>query len=286
MAGRYVERAVAEIRSRPLGFGRLIDNVDLRSLSDREFGFIRDEFAHSGLVFFHDQSLTPDQHLSFARRFGVIDVNRFFKPVEGHPEIAEVRKEPGQTVNIGGGWHTDHSYDVEPAMGSILYALEVPDHGGDTLFASMYDAWDALSAGLKRTLSEMSAVHSSRHIFGPGAAVYAGAGDRIGNPEAATQDAVHPVAITHPLSGRTALFVNPKFTTHFEGWTQEESRPLLDYLESHAVRPEFTVRFHWGAGSMAMWDNRATWHYALNDYHGQRRLMHRITVAGCALNPI
>jgi taurine dioxygenase len=171
-------------------------------------------------------------------------------------------------------------------MGSILYAREVPEVGGDTMFASMYAAYDALSDGLGKLLSTMNALHSSRHAFGEGA--YAGAdaediGDRLGNTAAATQDAIHPVVIRHPLSGRPALYVNGDFTLQFDGWTREESQPLLDYLYAHASRPEFTCRFRWRRGSLAIWDNRATHHCALNDYQGQRRLMHRITIEGVEL---
>jgi len=149
----------------------------------------------------------------------------------------------------------------------------------------MYAAYDALSEGLKATLDGLRALHSSRHVFG--AEADARRGDlrgRIGNPELATQDAIHPVVIRHPETGRKALYVNPGFTLRFDGWTEEESRPLLDYLYRHAVRPEFTIRFHWREGSLAFWDNRSTWHFAVNDYHGERRLLHRITIAGVALN--
>jgi taurine dioxygenase len=265
--------------------GAEILGIDLAdSLPDATVDAIRRALFRHGVVFFRDQKLSPDQHIAFARRFGAIDVNRFFKAVDGYPEIAEIRKEPEQARNIGGNWHTDHSYDHAPAMGSILYAREVPELGGDTLFSSMYAAYDALSDGLKQTLEPLRALHSSRHAFGAGA--YAARGDlagRVGNPEAATQDAVHPVVVRHPGSGRKALYVNPAFTVRFDGWTDEESRPLLQYLYGHAARPEFTCRFQWRAGSMAFWDNRCTWHYALNDYHGQRRLMHRITVEGVRL---
>ena len=232
--------------------------------------------ADRGVVFFRDQLLTPEQHIRVARQFGNINVNRFFPTVEGYPEIALVAKEPDQTKNIGGGWHTDHSYDQVPALGSVLYAREVPSSGGDTLFSSMYAAYDALSDGLKQTLGGLRAVHSSRHVFG-------GRDERFKNPEAAVQDAVHPVVITHPESGRKALYVNPGFTLRFVGWTDEESRSLLAYLYQHAARPEFGYRFGWQNGSVAFWDNRSTWHYAVNDYHGERRLMHRITIEGCAL---
>jgi taurine dioxygenase len=264
--------------------GGIISGVDIAAgLSDEQFAEIRQAFIDYSVIFFRDQQITPDQHIEFARRWGEINVNRFFQAVDTHPIIAEVRKEADQKANIGSSWHTDHSYDEIPAMGSILYAREVPTVGGDTLFASMYAAYDALSDGLKQMLSTMNAEHSSRHAFGDGAYVSTDLDDlggRLGNTEAATQDAIHPVIIKHPLSGRPALYVNGDFTVKFENWTQEESQPLLDYLYTHACQNEFTCRFYWQQGSMAIWDNRATHHCALNDYHGERRLMHRITIEG------
>jgi len=263
--------------------GAVIHGVDLSQPPDEPtFAVIRQAFADYGVIFFRDQRLTPEQHLAFARRWAPVDVNAFFAAVPGHPEIAEVRKEPDQKTNIGGGWHTDHSYDAEPAMGSLLLAREVPPKGGDTLFANMALAYDALSPGLKRTLQGLRAVHDTAHVFGRQGAI-ARKGDaegRIGNADAAIKSAAHPVVIRHPLSGRATLYVNSAFTTHFEGWTAKESEGLLQTLYQHAARPEFACRFEWQEGSLAFWDNRATWHYALNDYHGNRRLMHRITVQG------
>src|ERR1051326_230109 len=257
--------------------GAEIGGVDLaKPLEDVLLGEIRHAFGEYGVVFFRDQNLSPEQHIAVAERFGPLDINRFFAHVPGYPTIAEVRKEPEQQRNIGGGWHTDHSYDEAPALGSMLYAREVPQTGGDTLFASMYAAYDALSDGLKATLEGLRARHSSRHVFGAGAMARRGdLNGRIGNPELATQDAVHPVVIRHPKTGRKALYVNPGFTLRFEGWTDDESRPLLDYLYRHAARPEFTCRLRWREGSLALWDNRSTWHFALNDYQGERRLLHR-----------
>ena len=189
-------------------------------------------------------------------------------------------KEKDQLGNIGGGWHTDHSYDQIPALGSILIARETPPVGGDTLFSCMYKAYDSLSDGMKKTLESLKAVHSSRHIFGEQSSYQEAMSDRLSNAEAATQDAIHPIVITHPESGRKALYVNPAFTLHIEGWSDAESKPLLDYLYQHAVQMEHTTRFKWAVGSIAFWDNRCTWHYALNDYHGERREMHRITIEG------
>jgi len=263
--------------------GALVSGVDLAEpLSDQGFATIRQAFFDHGVIFFRDQQITPEQHLAFARRWAPIDVNRFFKCVDDYPEIAEVRKEADQKTNIGGDWHTDHSYDLVPAMGSLLLAREVPPRGGDTLFANMALAYEALSPGLRQTLDGLKAVHSTAHVFGAqgGYAKAADLGGRIGNAAAATQDVVHPVVIRHPDTGRRTLYVNAAFTTRFDGWTAAESAPLLKLLYEHASKPEFSCRFAWQPGSLAFWDNRATWHYALNDYHGHRRLMHRITVQG------
>ncbi len=275
---------MANITTLKAGLAAEATGFDVKTLADGELAALKSAFADHGLLILRDQNLTPDDHIAWAERWGEINVNRFFKAVDGYPRIAEVRKEPEQTTNIGGGWHTDHSYDREPALGSILYARELPPAGGDTLFASMYLAYDGLSDGLKETLAGLNAVHSSRHVFGPGR--YTSQPDvkgRIGGSDQATQDAVHPVVITHPLSGQKALYVNPGFTTHFENWTPEESQPLLGYLYEHAIRNDFTFRLKWADGTIAFWDNRATWHKAENDYHGERRLMHRITIEGEAL---
>ncbi|PKQ03682.1 MAG: taurine dioxygenase [Alphaproteobacteria bacterium HGW-Alphaproteobacteria-11] len=272
-----------EVRKMTGGCGAEVLGVDIASPSNSDMEAIRAAYRDYGVIFFRDQKLTPEEHIAFARRWGDIDINKFFPANGQYPEIAEVRKEKEQKVNIGGGWHTDHSYDAEPAMGSILVARELPEEGGDTLFADMYKAYEALSDGLKKTLEGMRAVHSNAHVFGTAGAYKSS--DQAGGfkGESLTGEAVHPVVVTHPLSGRKALYVNSAFTTHFEGWNWFESKALLDYLYAHASRPEFTCRFQWREGSVAFWDNRATWHYAVNDYHGEKRLMHRITIAGCPL---
>jgi len=274
------------------GAGAKITGVDLRcDLSSQDFALIRAVFARHGLIFFRDQDISEEQHIAFARRWAPININRFFAAHPRYPEIALVSKEKNQRENIGGGWHTDHSYDHIPAMGSILVARELPTEGGNTLFASMYAAYDALSAGFQRMLLSLNAVHSAQHVFGEGPNTHYAKtdadGTRIGNPEAARAltDPVHPVVITHPLSGKKALYVNPGFTVRFDGWTTEESRPLLEQIYAHCMRREFIHEFEWRPGSIAFWDNRATWHFAKNDYHGHRREMHRITMEGERLSP-
>ena len=173
-----------------------IHNVDLsKELSESTFSEIRETFIDHGLIFFRDQDLSPEDHLRFAKLWGEININRFFARVEGYEQIAEVRKEQDQEMNIGGSWHTDHSYDQIPAMGSILLAKKTPKVGGDTLFANMYKAYETLSEGMKATLERMKACHSSQHVFGTEAGYAEASSNRIGNPELATQNAVHPVII-------------------------------------------------------------------------------------------
>ena len=264
--------------------GMEVDGLDLSRISNEELEQLRKLVADRGVALVRNQSLSPEQHIAFARRWGEIDYNRFFPIDSQYPEIALVQKDKDQTTNIGGGWHTDHSYDQEPAMGSILLARELPPTGGDTLFSSMYAAYDSLSDGLKATLAKLRAEHTSDHIYGPQGHF---AQTDIGVTLRGQQDhtfAVHPVVITHPDSGRKALFVNPAFTIKFEGWTREESLPLLQYLYAQAIQPENVCTVKWQEGSVAIWDNRATWHLAKNDYHGHRRVMHRITITGGALN--
>jgi taurine dioxygenase len=282
MADKYMK---IDVRPVSAALGAEIAGVDLTDLDDATFAEIKAAFYQYSVIFFRDQNMTPDQHIAFAERWSTININRFFKPLDSHPMIAQVIKEPDQTENIGSTWHTDHSYDQIPAMGSILYARDVPDVGGDTHFSSMYKAFEALSPAMQRTLQGLNAWHSSRHAFGYSTDDLESRKDgRLANPDMATQDALHPVVISHPDTGRKALYVNGDFTVRFDGWTVEESQPLLDFLYEHGRRPEFTCRFHWQKGSVAFWDNRATWHYATNDYHGQRRIMHRITLEGTALS--
>ncbi len=265
------------------GCGALVSNIQLAHVGDDELAQLRDAFSSHGLLFFRDQQLSEEEHLAFARRWGNIVLNKFFKPAEGFPDIAEVRKEKHQEMNIGGGWHADHSYDEEPALGSILVARALPDAGGDTCFADLANAFDALSPGLQKTLEGLRAVHSNEHLYGEDGFYHKtdlseqlGGMDRVGG-------AVHPIVIRHPDSGRKVLFVNPGHTIGIEGWSNEESFALLNFLYAHAEQDAFTCRFNWLPGSVAFWDNRRTWHLAQNDYPGQFRLMHRITLEGAPL---
>ena len=265
------------------GCGALVTGVQIARLDDTQLAELKQAFARYGALFFREQDLPPEEHLRFAGRWGDIVINKFFTHTQQYPEIAEVRKEKNQEVNIGGGWHTDHSYDLEPAMGSILVARELPDSGGDTHFADLQKAYEGLSAGLQQTLESLRAVHSNEHIYGADGYYQAtdlapqlGGVDDVG-------EVTHPVVVRHPESGRKILYVNPGFTLRFDGWTAKESAPLLRYLYAHVLQDAHTCRFNWEPGSVAFWDNRSTWHLAENDYQGQFRLMHRITLAGDAL---
>ncbi|NKB60137.1 MAG: taurine dioxygenase [Alphaproteobacteria bacterium] len=234
------------------------------------------------VIVFRDQDLTPDSQKAFARNFGSAHINDFFPTVEGHPDVQLVAKNPEDTRNVGDVWHTDVSYVRKPPLGSMLYALEVPEAGGDTMFASTYAAYETLSDGMKELLEGLNAVHSATQSFGVNAT---GPEMKAKNKsmafkytQDAEQDAVHPVVRIHPESGRKSLYVNRSFTKHFEGMTVEESKPLLHYLYDHMARPEFTCRVRWSKGTLTFWDNRCAHHNALNDYQGQRRIMHRVTV--------
>lgn len=262
------------------GCGVLVSDVQLAQLKDTEIDDLKSEFVAHGVLFFREQQLPPEEHLRFAQRFGEIVKNKFFSHDIAWPDIAEVRKDPDQQTNLGGGWHTDHSYDSEPALGSILVARELPNSGGDTCFADLANAYEGLSVGLKATLATLEAVHCNEHIYGEKgyyqntdlSRYLGGAGD-VGR-------ANHPVVVRHPESGRKILYVNPGFTLNFVGWTPQESQALLGYLYSQVNQPQYTCQFNWQPGSVAIWDNRSTWHYAMNDYQGEARLMHRITLAG------
>lgn len=268
---------------RAQGCGGYVSGVDLSDLDADGAKAVTQAIHDHGVLFFRDQHLTPDGHVRLAEQMGSIEVNRFFPSLANYPMIATVEELPEQNTNIGGGWHTDHSYDRAPAFGSILVARALPRSGGGTLFADMYAAYDALDEKTKDELAGLCAVHSSAHIFGEsGPYRQTRAADRsdIARSGEASPDVVHPVVIRHPGSGRPALYVNPAFTTRFEGWTRPDSLRLLKRLYRHATDAARVHRFVWMPGSVAIWDNRATWHHALNDYHGGHRLMHRITLTG------
>ena len=266
----------------PVGgaIGAELSGVDLaKPLDDATVAAIRQAWLEHLVIFFRDQDLSPAQFLAFARRFGEPIEYPFVKGLDEHPEIIPVLKLEHEKINFGGIWHSDTAYLERPPMASLLVAREVPPAGGDTEFANMYLAYETLSDGMKRLLDPLRAVNSSA-----AADVSRTREDRIKDSARADAKkeyvAAHPVVRTHPETGRRALYVNVAHTVSFEGMTPEESAPLLRYLFQHQVRPDFTCRFRWRPGSIAMWDNRCAQHNAINDYQGHRRLMHRITLAG------
>ena len=260
--------------------GAEIHGVDLAAdLPDATVAAIRQALLDHLVIFFRDQDITPAQQLAFARRFGRPVPYPMVEGIDGFPEVAPVLKLEHERVNFGGVWHSDTTYTPEPPMGAMLAARELPPAGGDTLFANQYLAWETLSDGLKAMLRPLRAVNSSAKAS---AQITRNRGD-AGGPGAdakTLKEAVHPVMRTHPETGRPALYVNAGHTTRFEGMTEAESAPILDYLFRHQIQAEFTCRFVWTPGALAFWDNRASQHYPLNDYHGHRRLMHRISIAG------
>lgn len=263
--------------------GAEITGVDLADdPADDLIAAIRAAWLEHLVVFFRGQELSGDDFVSFARRIGEPADYPFVPGLAEHPEIIAVTKLPTETVNFGGIWHSDTVYLEQPPMGTMLLAREVPPHGGDTLFANMYDAYEALSPGLRVILDSLQAVNSSAM-----ADVSKTREDRIADSAEEGADAadrsyesVHPVVRTHPETGRKALYVNVAHTSHFVGMTVEESRPILEFLFAHQTRPEFTCRFAWAVGSLALWDNRCAQHNPVNDYHGHKRVMHRITLQG------
>ena len=224
--------------------------------------------------------------MAFTEAFGPLMVTPFVKPMEGYPYVVRVLKEAEERgiSTFGNSWHADFTSLPEPPLGSVLHAIEVPDHGGDTMFANMYLAYDALTPGMKRLLEGLKSIHVGKPYgtkYGPPSTMKTSTSIQIerNKPEADIEVA-HPVVWKHADTGRKALYVNPIYTLRFENMTEAESRPLLDFLYEHCIRPEFTCRFRWTAGALAMWDNRCTLHYAVNDYDGSRRLMHRTMIAG------
>ena len=260
--------------------GAEVQGVDLaKPLSQQQVAELRRAWLEHLVLFFRGQALTPEQFMAFARAWGEPIEYPFVHGIEGFPQIIEVKKLEHEKVNFGGIWHSDTTYLEIPPMASMLLAREVPPVGGDTLFANQYLAWETLSEGMQQMLGKLVAVNLSAK-----ADVSRTREDRIRTDG---RDSVHreyvgehPVARTHPETGRKALYVNVAHTARFMGMTEDESAPLLGFLFRHQVRPEFTCRFTWEPGSIALWDNRCAQHNPVNDYHGYRRLMHRITLAG------
>ena len=257
--------------------GAEIGGVDLSTdVPEDVLGEIRQAWLQHLVVFFRDQPISDDAFVAFARRIGEIGRYPFVPGIEGHPEIIAVLKEPHETRNFGGIWHSDTAYLDRPPSATLLLAREIPPQGGDTMFANQYLAFETLSPAMQDLLRPLRAVNSSAM-----ADVSKTREDRVkGAGPLEDYEASHPVVRTHPETGREALYVNVAHTERFDGMTVEESRGLLQFLFAHQVKPELTCRFRWAPGSLAMWDNRCAQHNPINDYHGHRRLLHRITLEG------
>jgi len=260
--------------------GAEISGIDLsQELSDDSVAAIRQALLDHLVVFFREQELTPRQIMAFARRFGEPVTYPFVKGLDDFPEITPILKRESDRSNFGGLWHSDTTYQEVPPMGTILYGIEIPPYGGDTEFANQYLAYETLSAPLRGFLDGLKAVN----VSGKGATQKTRDEMMKQAPSGLKGDelsARHPVVRTHPETGRRALYVNGAHTLHFDGMTEEESAPILEFLFRHQVKAEFTCRFRWSKGAVAFWDNRCTQHNPINDYHGFRRLMHRVTLAG------
>jgi taurine dioxygenase len=257
-----------------------VSGVDLsKPLSAFTIEALRDALLDSGVIFIRDQDISPAQQMTVAQAFGEPDEYPFVGGLPGYPCVTPVLKLAHETVNFGGLWHSDTTYQECPPMGTILHARTLPPVGGDTLFASMSAAYEALSDGFKEMLSGLKAVNSAHK-----SRVTDTRSNRVKDTGKDTQnsimEALHPVVRTHPETGKKALYVNGAHTTRFEGMTVQESEGLLNFLFHHQVREEFTCRLRWTPGSIAFWDNRCTQHFPLNDYTGHERLLHRITLKG------
>ncbi|MEJ0020125.1 MAG: TauD/TfdA family dioxygenase [Acetobacteraceae bacterium] len=260
--------------------GAELQGVNLADdLPDATVAAIRQALLDHLVIFFRDQDLPPERFLALARRFGTPIEYPFVKAIDGFPEIINVTKLEHEAINFGGVWHSDTTYLQEPPMATLLVAREVPEAGGDTLFANQYLACETLSPTLRGLLEGMRGMASSAKADASRTRE-----DRVRSDGSADArkllTAEHPVIRTHPETGRKALYVNRAHTTAIAGMSEAESAPLLEFLFRHQIRPEFTCRFRWTPGALAIWDNRCAQHYAVNDYAGRRRIMQRITLAG------
>jgi taurine dioxygenase len=267
-------------------FGIEVRGIDLARTFDEALAVeLRAVLLKQKLLVLRNQEIDATGLRDIGRHFGPLDVHPFIESVPGVPEVIAVVKEADEKQNFGGGWHSEVSFYERPAMGTLLYAVEVPEKGGDTLLADAVQAYACLPRDMQERIADLSGLHSAEHIYGVGGfyerrAAGGDAGTRTRNMDAARGRVEHPVVRTHPETGEKILYVNLAFTVGIAGLPEEEARPLLSELVQHAVRPEFVTRLNWEPGTLAIWDNRSTQHYAQNDYAGQRREMLRVVIEG------
>ena len=256
--------------------GAEIAGLDLTRLSDNEFAELQILFTQHSVLFFRDQAeLSPEQQVSFAKKFGPLHTHPAAPTKPGHPEVFVIHAHADSKVANGNGWHTDVSCDQTPPLATMLQLHTLPRTGGDTLFSSMYAAYETLSPTMQNFLCGLNAVHESAHVY---KGRYADRG--VADEEIEYPSSTHPVVRTHPESGRRALYVNPSFTTRIEGLATHESASLLKFIYEHQQRAEFQIRFKWSTNAIALWDNRCTQHFALWDYWPEERKGHRVTIKG------
>lgn len=260
--------------------GAEVPGVDLAEMDAKTFSSIYSAFLTHQVLVFRDQTLDAAAYANVARRFGEPVPYPFAKGIEGHPEITIIAKEAHQTSNFGGMWHSDTTYKPDPPKATMLYCIETPNAGGDTIFACQRKAHQGLSGGMRAMLEGLKGVSSSAKNASALRSTHLATGSMQGSGKSDTLTAAHPVIRTHPETGEKALYVNRSHTVAFEGWTDAESNATLEYLFQHQIQPEFTARVRWSPGTLVIWDNRASQHCAINDYDGHRREMWRITLAG------
>jgi len=278
------DTAYQRITVEPLAgaLGAEVGGVSLAGLEDAAtWDEIRRAFVEHMVLVFRDQVLTPADQMQIGERFGAPCHYPFVTGMADFPYIFEIIKEPHETQNFGGGWHSDTTYLAEPPLATLLYAIETPSRGGDTLFANTRAAYDALSARMRELVDGLVGVNSAGLKYGGGRSnMHKGIGKMKiqGTDDADALEAEHPVARAHPETGRKALYLSRSHTIRFRDMTEDESAPLIEFLQAQQTRPEFTCRVRWAPGTLTVWDNRCTQHSAINDYHGQRRHMRRLTV--------
>lgn len=264
--------------------GARISGIDVRSLTDSEFVELRRLACDFGVVFFPNQSLSVSEQVDFSHRFGPAAQSPFIEPSPDHPEVIKVLKEAsdGKAFNFGGAWHSDFSFLATPPSFTILHALDIPPYGGDTLWSCMATAFDVLSVQQKETFASIAAVHTARDAYSAKMQpLHSGLSSmNIVCDDSANDVEVHPLVSTHPETGKKILFYNRAYVRDLLGVDETEKVQLMEWLHLHTTDAKFTVRHKWSSGDLAIWDNRSTQHYALNDYSGFRRELHRTTVAG------